>query len=125
MIGYRYIRSAPLQEAVELKDPSPAEEKRYTILVIDDRWENRAVLQNLLEPLGFNVLEAENGQTGLEKLLTNCPDLVIMDLIMPVMDGFEFLQKVRTIEASPTDQGDCFLCIGFSAGSANGDGLRR
>ncbi len=71
------------------------EGKRYQILVVDDRWENRAVIQNLLEPLGFKVIEAENGQEGLKKLRANQPDLVITDLAMPVVDGFEFLQYIR------------------------------
>lgn len=69
---------------------------RYQILVIDDRWENRAVIQNLLEPLGFIIAEAENGETGLSQLRTLQPDLVITDLAMPVMDGFEFLKQVRS-----------------------------
>ncbi|MEM8506145.1 MAG: ATP-binding protein, partial [Cyanobacteria bacterium P01_D01_bin.1] len=68
---------------------------RRQILVIDDRWENRSVVKNLLEPLGFAICEAENGQTGLEKLRSQQPDLVITDLAMPVMDGFEFLKQVR------------------------------
>lgn len=72
---------------------------RREILVVDDRWENRTVLSNLLEPLGFTVVEAENGQDGLEKLRCTAPDLVITDLAMPVMDGFEFLNQVRTTEA--------------------------
>lgn len=66
------------------------------ILIIDDRWENRAVVQNLLEPLDFQVIEAENGKEGLEKLRSTQPDLVILDLAMPVMDGYEFLRRVRT-----------------------------
>ncbi|MEM6252367.1 MAG: ATP-binding protein [Cyanobacteria bacterium P01_D01_bin.156] len=69
------------------------------ILVVDDRWENRAVVKNLLEPLQFNVIEAKNGQEGLKKLLADSPDLVITDLAMPVMDGFEFLQHVRSADA--------------------------
>ncbi len=67
----------------------------YQILVVDDRWENRAVIQNLLEPLGFEIIEAENGQEGLAQLQANQPDLVITDLVMPVMNGFEFLQHIR------------------------------
>ncbi|NEQ52614.1 MAG: response regulator, partial [Leptolyngbya sp. SIO3F4] len=70
-----------------------------TILVIDDRWENRAVIQNLLEPIGFTVLEAEHGEDGLEQLQTHHLDIVITDLAMPVMDGYEFLKAVRTDEA--------------------------
>jgi signal transduction histidine kinase/DNA-binding NarL/FixJ family response regulator len=71
---------------------------RRTILVVDDRWENRAVLQNLLEPLGFDIIEAENGQVGLEKIRSIAPNLVITDLAMPVMDGFEFVKHIRSHE---------------------------
>jgi signal transduction histidine kinase/CheY-like chemotaxis protein len=69
------------------------------ILVVDDRWENRAVLVNLLEPLGFVVTEAEHGQAGLDQMHEVLPDLVITDLAMPVMDGFEMLRQLRATEA--------------------------
>ncbi|MBO9999855.1 MAG: response regulator [Cyanobacteria bacterium SID2] len=68
---------------------------RRHLLVIDDRWENRAVLTNLLEPLGFEMSEAEDGRQGLEKIEQLQPDLTITDLAMPVMDGFEMLQRIR------------------------------
>ena len=71
------------------------EGQRRSILVVDDRWENRAVLLNLLEPLGFQTIEAENGQEGLEKIRQSQPDLVITDLVMPVMNGFELLKQIR------------------------------
>ncbi|MGL5063923.1 MAG: ATP-binding protein [Microcoleus sp.] len=71
------------------------EGQRRSILVVDDRWENRAVLVNLLEPLGFQTIEAENGQEGLEKIRQSQPDLIITDLVMPVMNGFELLEKIR------------------------------
>ena len=69
-------------------------EKR-SILVVDDRWENRSVIVNMLKPIGFEVIEAENGQEGLEKAHTYRPDAIITDLIMPVMDGFEMTRHVR------------------------------
>ncbi|MEG4210738.1 ATP-binding protein [Microcoleus sp. S13_B4] len=72
------------------------EGQRRSILVVDDRWENRAVLVNLLEPLGFQLTEAENGQAGLEKIRQSQPDLLITDLAMPVMDGFELLKQIRS-----------------------------
>jgi signal transduction histidine kinase/DNA-binding NarL/FixJ family response regulator len=72
------------------------EGQRRSILVVDDRWENRAVLVNLLEPLGFQLTEAKNGQVGLEKIRQLSPDLVITDLAMPVMNGFELLKQVRS-----------------------------
>ncbi|RUT08557.1 hypothetical protein DSM106972_017250 [Dulcicalothrix desertica PCC 7102] len=68
---------------------------KHKILLIDDRWENRSVLFNLLEPIGFLLIEASNGQEGIELSLQESPDLIITDLAMPVMDGFEFLQKLR------------------------------
>lgn len=68
---------------------------RRTLLIVDDRWENRAVLLNLLEPLDFKVIEAQNGQEALEHLRETPLDLVITDLIMPIMDGFELIQQIR------------------------------
>lgn len=65
------------------------------ILVVDDRWENRSILVNLLEPLGFEVIEANDGQQGLDKMATFHPHLVITDLVMPVLDGFELLNQIR------------------------------
>ncbi|MDJ1181178.1 ATP-binding protein [Roseofilum sp. BLCC_M91] len=67
-----------------------------TILVVDDRWENRTVVSNLLAPLGLKTVEAENGCEGLEKLREAQIDLVVTDLVMPVMDGFEFLHQIRS-----------------------------
>jgi signal transduction histidine kinase/DNA-binding NarL/FixJ family response regulator len=67
------------------------------ILVIDDRWENRSVIVNLLEPIGFELSEASNGQEGLDKAIAFQPDLVITDLTMPLMDGCEFLRRFRQL----------------------------
>ena len=68
---------------------------KYKILVVDDRWENRAVLVNLLEPIGFEMIEAADGKEGLDRALATTPDLILTDLAMPVMDGFEFLRQIR------------------------------
>ncbi len=70
--------------------------ERRKILLIDDRWENRSVLLNLLEPIGFKIIEASNGQEGLQQVLQTAPDLIVTDLAMPVMDGFEFLHLLRS-----------------------------
>ncbi len=67
----------------------------YCIIIVDDRWENRSVILNLLKPLGFTLIEAENGKDGLEKVQQHSPDLIITDLAMPVMDGFEMLKQLR------------------------------
>ncbi len=65
------------------------------ILVVDDKRENRSVLTNLLKPLGFQITEASNGKECLEQVQENPPDAILMDLIMPVMDGFEATRKIR------------------------------
>ncbi|BAY76933.1 integral membrane sensor hybrid histidine kinase [Nostoc linckia NIES-25] len=69
-------------------------EKRK-ILIVDDRWENRSVVANLLEPLGFEVIECGDGQEGLLKAADLKPDLIITDISMPVMDGFELINRLR------------------------------
>jgi signal transduction histidine kinase/FixJ family two-component response regulator len=73
------------------------EGKKRKILVVDDRWENRSILVNLLEPIGFELVEAKNGAEGLEKAIAFQPDLIITDLVMPVMDGFEMLRQLRQL----------------------------
>ncbi|MBE9062261.1 ATP-binding protein [cf. Phormidesmis sp. LEGE 11477] len=96
---------------------SQAEDKqRYSILIVDDRWENRAVLSGLLAPLGFTLLEAENGQVCLDMLHAQAPDLVIMDLSMPVMDGTECLRQIRQ-----TDELNQTIVLVSSASVAQAD----
>lgn len=65
------------------------------LLVVDDRWENRSVLANLLTAIGFEVDEAGNGQEALTQIRQRSYDLIITDIIMPVMDGFELLTQIR------------------------------
>jgi PAS domain S-box len=68
---------------------------RRKILVIDDRWENCAVIEDMLAPLGFEVIQAGNGQEGLQRVMEQKPDLILTDLVMPVMDGFTLAREIR------------------------------
>ncbi|NER96526.1 MAG: response regulator, partial [Symploca sp. SIO1B1] len=70
---------------------------KQKILVVDDRWENRAVLVNLLEPIGFEVREASNGEEGLEEAQRFVPDLVVIDLVMPGMNGWSLARRLRQL----------------------------
>ncbi|MGC9524280.1 MAG: ATP-binding protein [Limnospira sp.] len=70
--------------------------ERQTILVVDDEAVNRSVLADFLRPLDFIVEEAHNGLEGWEKLAEYCPNLVITDLKMPLMGGYEMIRKIRT-----------------------------
>jgi signal transduction histidine kinase/ActR/RegA family two-component response regulator len=67
-----------------------------SILIIDDRWENRAVLVNLLEPLGFKTFEANDGEEGLRMAELYQPDLIITDIAMPIIDGLEMTKILRS-----------------------------
>ena len=69
--------------------------EQKTILITDDNLANRSVIINLLEPIGFKVIEANNGQEGLQQAIAILPDLIITDLVMPVMDGFKFINLLR------------------------------
>ncbi|MBD1909147.1 MULTISPECIES: hybrid sensor histidine kinase/response regulator [unclassified Leptolyngbya] len=69
-------------------------EKRK-ILVVDDKPTNRSVLIHLLEPLGFNVSEAVDGQDGLNRAHELQPDIILIDLVMPNLDGFEATRRLR------------------------------
>ncbi len=69
----------------------------YKILVVDDRWENRLVLNRLLTPLGFEIMEAQDGQDAVYKAQTWRPDVILMDLVMPVLDGYEATRRIRQL----------------------------
>jgi adenylate cyclase len=65
------------------------------VLLIDDDDTMRRGIRLTLEPAGWEVTEAENGRIGLAHLAEARPDAIILDLMMPEMDGFEFLEKIR------------------------------
>ena len=66
-----------------------------TILIADDHEGNRVVLSKLLSLSGFSVLEAPDGASALEQVRAERPDLALIDLLMPVVDGFEFVHRLR------------------------------
>ncbi|MBE9007817.1 PAS domain S-box protein [Fortiea sp. LEGE XX443] len=74
------------------------QDRKPKILVADDKWENRSVINNLLTPIGFEVVEAVDGEEGWQKVREFQPDLVLTDLIMPKVDGFELIQRIRHSE---------------------------
>ncbi|BAY32045.1 integral membrane sensor hybrid histidine kinase [Nostoc carneum NIES-2107] len=71
---------------------------RPKILIVDDKWANRSVIANLLSPIGFEVAEAVNGQEGWLKVWEFQPDIVLTDLLMPEIDGFTLIQRIRKSE---------------------------
>jgi CheY-like chemotaxis protein len=65
------------------------------VLVIDDSFVNRQYIKTVLEEKGIQVIEAGDGAEALDILESSKPDLIILDLLMPVMDGIETLQQIR------------------------------
>jgi signal transduction histidine kinase/CheY-like chemotaxis protein/HAMP domain-containing protein len=86
---------------------------RRSVLVVDDMPSNRRLIVDLLEPLGFEVAEACDGEQGVRAALEQRPDVVLMDLRMPVLDG---LSAVRRLRSMPETAG--LPVIAMSAGVA-------
>jgi DNA-binding response OmpR family regulator len=74
---------------------------RPRILVIDDDADIRLLLRELLERAGYLVDEGEDGKTGLRQLFANTPALVILDVTMPDMDGYQTLERIRDLSDVP------------------------
>jgi two-component system, cell cycle response regulator DivK len=72
--------------------PSP---KPYTIMVVEDFDDTRAMLRRALQMNGYRVVEASNGLEAVDLVRRGCPDLILMDLNMPVMDGLEATERIR------------------------------
>lgn len=70
-------------------------ERKPTLLVVDDEDEIRLVLRLVLVRAGYEVSEAENGEEALRKVQLERPDLIILDVMMPGMDGFAVCEEIR------------------------------
>ena len=89
------------------------------ILIVDDKWENRSVLINILKPLGFEVAEAGNGNEALEQFASWQPDLILMDLALPGIDGWE---ATRLLKGAP--ETSHLLIVALSAHALATEGER-
>ena len=72
-----------------------AKSAKITLLVVEDYDPMREAIQSILEKAGYHVRTASNGKAGLEALGECQPDLIVSNIMMPVMDGREFLKAVR------------------------------
>ena len=95
------------------------------VLVVDDEEQNRTLLRDPLEARGYEVEEAENGLLALQKIAAHLPDAILLDLMMPRMDGFEVCRRIRAnpktahipilMITAPSERGDRLL--GIQAGA--------
>lgn len=65
------------------------------ILAIEDQEDNRAILRDLLTAVGYDLIEAVNGAEGIAKAEAEKPDLILMDIQMPVLDGYECTRRIK------------------------------
>ena len=96
------IQSAPEPELSAMRKIIGYEGPRRRVLVADDQVDNRVILQTMLDLVGFEVILAENGQEAVEKVHQDPPDIIITDLIMPVMSGVKAIQVLRQNEDTQT-----------------------
>lgn len=77
-------------------------EKQWRVLVVDDRLTNRKFLSEALLRAGFVVSEAEDGREGLSRCREWRPDIVLLDIMMPKMDGYEVVRRIRELDLGGT-----------------------
>jgi CheY-like chemotaxis protein len=96
-LGAHHFMSKPIDRdqlaevLSRFKDRGPIEH----ILVVEDDHTNREMLRRMLTKEGWSVVEAANGRIALERVTESIPDLILLDLMMPEMDGFEFVSELR------------------------------
>jgi signal transduction histidine kinase/CheY-like chemotaxis protein len=120
-VGTRFTLEVPIESAEATAMPLtipqaimlPRQESGQRVLIVDDAKLNRQILNKILGDLGFELQEAENGQEAVALWQQWSPHLILMDLQMPVMDGYEATQLIRQQEYALTQE----ICTASPRGS--------
>jgi two-component system, cell cycle response regulator DivK len=92
------------------------------ILVVEDQEDNRQILRDLLTNAGFDMVEAENGEEAIASAQASRPDLILMDIQLPILDGYE---ATRRIKADPNLKSIPIIVVTSYALSGGEDRARR
>jgi two-component system, cell cycle response regulator DivK len=65
------------------------------ILMVEDTEDNRQIIRDLMESVGYDLIEAEDGAAGVAMAIEHRPDLILMDIQLPVMDGYEACRRIK------------------------------
>lgn len=94
-LAFPEIKTTPIVESQSVKEIVGYKGKQLTILIVDDVRTSRLLLRDILNPLGFKVLTAKNGQQGLQLAQQYKPDLILTDIFMPIKTGFTLTAELR------------------------------
>lgn len=94
----------------------------YKVLIIEDNTDCRELFAVLIRHLGFQVIEADDGEIGVQKALAEKPDLIFMDIDMPSMSGIQAIECLR--ESSITKNTPIVVCTGWTAQNQREAALR-
>lgn len=86
---------APAEAVKTLPNRQSQSDRR--VLVVDDNEQNRTLLKFVLKGIGMSVIEAHDGKEAIDLACTEHPDIILMDLSMPVLDGFEATRQLKTM----------------------------
>src|SRR5678815_3127590 len=91
-------------------------DKQHRILVIEDNLDNLTLILDMLESLGYEVISAVNGKRGIEMAASQLPDIILMDLSLPIMDGWTAAQNLK---ASPALCHIPIICLLYTSDAAD------
>ena len=92
--GLKVNQTLPKGQVIGLVENQP----EYSILIVEDNWDNRQLLIQIFSPIGFRLIEANNGQEAVELWERYQPNIILMDMRMPIMDGYQATKMIRQKE---------------------------